>query len=104
MPMHEHMVTMDPPEHTRERGLLMRLITPKRLKANEDFMWGLADRQLDQFLPDGRCEFIGAYTQPFAMPAVADLLRVPEEDPHPLPHALGRAEDPGRGGQGGRTE
>src|SRR3546814_8866672 len=57
MPMHEHMVTMDPPEHTRERGLLMRLITPKRLKANEDFMWGLADRQLDQFLPDGRCEF-----------------------------------------------
>src|SRR5262245_14126153 len=32
LPMHENMGTMDPPNHTRERALLMRLITPKRLK------------------------------------------------------------------------
>src|SRR4029453_12478477 len=25
LPMHEHMVTMDPPDHTRERALIMRL-------------------------------------------------------------------------------
>ena len=48
LPMHEHMVTMDPPEHTRERALLMRLITPKRLAENEAFVWRLADRQLDE--------------------------------------------------------
>src|SRR4051794_39910269 len=65
--MHEHMVTMDPPDHTRERGLLLRLITPRRLKDNENFMWRLADAQLDQFLSDGNCEFITAYGQPFAM-------------------------------------
>ena len=29
LPMHEHMVTMDPPDHTRERALLMRLLTPE---------------------------------------------------------------------------
>jgi cytochrome P450 len=80
LPMHEHMVTMDPPEHTRERGLLMRLITPKRLKDNEAFMWRLADQQLDEFVGDGRCQFITAYAQPFAMLVVADLLGVPEED------------------------
>ena len=80
LPMHEHMVTMDPPEHTRERALLMRLITPRRLKDNEEFMWRLADSQLDEFLADGHCEFIGAYTQPFAMLVVADLLGVPEEE------------------------
>ena len=28
LPMHEHMVTMDPPSHTRERGLMMRLSPP----------------------------------------------------------------------------
>src|SRR5687768_13856419 len=50
LPMHEHMVTMDPPEHTRERALLMRLITPKRLRDNEEFMWRLADQQLDEFV------------------------------------------------------
>ena len=80
VPMHEHMVTMDPPEHTRERALLMRLITPKRLKDNEAFMWRLADQQLDTFVADGRCEFISAFSQPFAMLAVADLLGVPEQD------------------------
>jgi cytochrome P450 len=82
LPMHEHMVTMDPPDHTRERALLMRLITPKRLKDNEAFMWRLADRQLDEFISDGRCELISAYAQPFAMLVVADLLGVPESD-HP---------------------
>jgi cytochrome P450 len=80
LPMHEHMVTMDPPDHTRERALLMRLITPKRLRDNEAFMWRLADQQLDEFLADGRCEFISAYAQPFALLVVADLLGVPESD------------------------
>ena len=80
LPMHEHMVTMDPPDHTRERALLMRLMTPKRLKDNEAFMWRLADQQLDEFVADGHCEFIKAYTQPFAMLVVADLLGVPESD------------------------
>ena len=43
-------------------------------------MWRLADRQLDEFLADGHCEFISAYSQPFAMLVVADLLGVPESD------------------------
>jgi cytochrome P450 len=80
LPMNEHMVTMDPPAHTRERALIMRLLTPKRLRENEAFMWGLAQRQLDEFVSAGRCEFIGAYAQPFAMLVVADVLGVPEED------------------------
>ena len=50
LPMNEHMVTMDPPMHTQERALVMRLLTPKRLKENEEFMWGLADRQIDEFI------------------------------------------------------
>jgi cytochrome P450 len=80
LPMNEHMVTMDPPEHTRQRALLMRLLSPRRLKQNEEFMWRYADRQLDEFVADGHCEFISAYSQPFAMLVVADLLGVPEAD------------------------
>jgi cytochrome P450 len=82
LPMHEHMVTMDPPQHTRERGLMMRLITPKRLERNADFMVRLADQLIDELVEAGSCEFISAYAQPFAMLAVADMLGVPEED-HP---------------------
>ena len=100
LPMHEHMVTMDPPEHTRERSLLMRLITPKRLRDNEDFMWRLADQQLDEFVADGRCEFITAYSQPFAMLAVADLLGVPEEDHQRFREGFGLSGSPGAVGKG----
>jgi cytochrome P450 len=80
LPMHDHMVTQDPPEHSRQRALLMKLITPNRLKDNEEFMWRLADRQLDEFLAEGSCEFIAEYSQPFAMLVIADLLGVPEAD------------------------
>ncbi|MCK9896639.1 cytochrome P450 [Frankia sp. AgB32] len=79
LPMSEHMVTMDPPDHTRERALLMRLLTPARLKENESFILALADRQLDEFLASGRCEFVREYSQPFAMLTVADVLGVPAE-------------------------
>ncbi len=80
IPMYEHMVTMDPPRHTDARSLLDRLLTPKRLKENEDFMWRLADRHIDEFIADGKCEFLAAYARPFSLLVVADLLGVPEED------------------------
>ncbi len=80
LPMSEHMVTMDPPEHSRARSLLNRLLTPKRLKENEDFMWPLADRFIDTFVDKGRCEFLSEYAKPFSMLVIADLLGVPEED------------------------
>jgi cytochrome P450 len=95
LPMNEHMVTMDPPAHTRERALLMRLITPRRLKDNEDFMWRLANRQLDEFAANGSCEFISAYAQPFAMLVVADLLGVPFEDHERFRRGFGLSGSPG---------
>ena len=93
-PMYEHMVTMDPPDHTKARSLLSRLLTPKRLKENEDFMWRLADRQLDEFLGEGHSEFLAEYAKPFSLLVIADLLGVPEEDHQEFRVVLG-AERPG---------
>jgi cytochrome P450 len=89
IPMYEHMVTMDPPHHTDARSLLSRLLTPKRLKENEDFMWRLADRHIDEFIADGQCEFLTAYARPFTLIVVADLLGVPEEDHEEFREAFG---------------
>jgi cytochrome P450 len=80
MPLHEHMVTMDPPEHTRARSVLSRLLTPARLKENQDFLWRLADEQLDEFVGRGECEFLEEYSKPYSLLAVANLLGVPEDD------------------------
>ncbi|PXW35399.1 UNVERIFIED_CONTAM: cytochrome P450 [Williamsia faeni] len=76
--MNDQLPTMDPPMHTAHRALLLRMITPKRLKDNETFMWRLADQQLDAILTGDRCEFNGEFATPFAMLVIADLLGVPE--------------------------
>lgn len=94
-PIFEHMVTMDPPEHTRARSLLNRLLTPKRLKENEEYMWRQADRQLDEFLARGRCEFLGDYAKPFATLVIADLLGVPDRDRKQFRHTLAGDDHPG---------
>ena len=101
LPMSDQLPTLDPPVHTAHRGLLMRLITPKRLKENEASMWQLADGLLDDFLTGSEGEFIKGFAGPFTMLVIADLLGVPEEDREDFAVALHQA--PGAGGGIGST-
>jgi len=80
LPFSDQLPSFDPPKHTAHRGLLMRLLTPGRLRENEEVMWQLSDRQIDGFLPSGGCEFIGEYAAPFTLLVIADLEGVPEAD------------------------
>jgi cytochrome P450 family 150 subfamily A5 len=70
----------DPPVHTAHRSLLGRLITPKRLKENEAYIWRLADQVLEPYVAAGGGEFIHEVGNPVALLVIADLLGVPEED------------------------
>ena len=56
-------------------------------------MWQLVDTRLDEFIANGRCEFLSEYARPFATLAITDLLGVPEEDRAEFRRALG-AEKP----------
>jgi cytochrome P450 family 150 subfamily A5 len=103
IPMSDQIITLDPPTHTDHRALLMGLITPKRLKENEAFMWELADRVLDDFLTGGRGEFIGEFAGPFSLLVIADLLGVPEEDRDEFAAVLGRRSEAGVGSTGDDT-
>lgn len=76
----DYFLTFDPPKHTAHRSLLSRLFTPKQLKNNEDFLWRLADEQLNRFLANGKCEMVIDYNFPFTLDAITDLLDVPEAD------------------------
>ena len=89
LPMSDQLPTFDPPKHTAHRGLLLRLLTPRRLRENEAFMWELADRQIDEWHGTGRSEVISQYASPFALLVIADLLGVPDEDHATFREALG---------------
>lgn len=81
LPFSDQLPTMDPPTHTDHRHLLSRMITPKRLRENEEFIARIVDTQLDEALTDdGTCEIIADLAGPVALLVVADLLGVPEED------------------------
>ncbi len=76
----DQLPTFDPPNHTAHRHLMMRLITPKGLKKNEDFMWGYAGELLDMFIDTGGCEVVEQFAEPFTLTVIADLEGVPESD------------------------
>jgi cytochrome P450 len=104
LPMNEYLATQDPPDHTASRGLLMRLLTPRRMKENEAFMARLVDRELDRVVPAGTFEVFQGFAKPFALLVIADLLGVPEEDHNAFAAQLGvERPDPGVGDGGGRT-
>jgi len=80
LPFSDQLPSFDPPKHTAQRGLLMRLITPKRLKENEAFLWAFADETIDTFIDRGECELLHDYAIPYTLMVIADLLGVPDED------------------------
>ena len=95
----------DEARHARSKTILSGIITPARLKANETFMYRLADEIIDEFIDDGRFDVVSQFGSPFAQLTVADLLGVPMEDhaevraltaaPSQLPGNLGGGFDMG---------
>lgn len=80
LPFSDQVTVMDPPKHTAHRALLMGLITPKRLKENEEFMWRHADTAMEPYLTAGGGDFIKGFAVPFTLAIISDLLGVPEQD------------------------
>ena len=79
IPLGDQIISLDPPKHTRHRALLGKLLTPNRLKENEEFMWTLAAGLIDEFEERGEVEFGAGYARPFTLLVIADLLGVPRE-------------------------
>jgi cytochrome P450 len=80
LPFSDQLPSFDPPRHTDHRALMMRLLTPGRLRENEEFMARLAADQLSDLVAAGRCEFIRGFAAPFTLVVVAELEGVPEAD------------------------
>lgn len=74
------LVARDDKAHYNSRALLSRLFTPSRLKANEEYMTGLAEQLVQDAAAKGGCDLIKDIAVPFATLVIADLLGVPDND------------------------
>ena len=89
MPWGAHLVCFDGRKHADHRALLTTLLTYKRLKANEDYLRGLADHVIDEFIDNGRCNAASDYAHAVATYAISDLMGIPEGDRAELVELLG---------------
>lgn len=71
------MLELEPPRHTRLRGLVLRAFTSRRIQAMEPDIAGLA-RDLARALPEDACDLLPAFAQPLPVIVIARLLGVPE--------------------------
>lgn len=89
MPWTAHLVCFDGEKHTRHRNLLASLLTFKRLKANEDYLRGLANRLIDGFVSHGGCEVVSQFAHATSTYAISDIMGIPVGDRAELLEMLG---------------
>jgi cytochrome P450 len=78
-----HMLTVDPPDHTRLRRLVSSAFTPRRVEELRPRVQRIVDDLLDAIAaagPDARVDLISAYAFPLPFTVICELLGVPEPD------------------------
>jgi cytochrome P450 len=71
------MLELEPPRHTRLRGLVLRAFTSRTIAALASGISALCHDLVDRF-PDGPFDLLTAYAQPVPVITIARLLGVPE--------------------------
>ncbi len=74
------LVAMDPPAHTRMRGLINRGFTPRMVRKLEEQVRGWARRVVGAVLEKGSCEFVSEVAYQIPMHMIADIVGIPESD------------------------
>ena len=72
------MLELEPPRHTRLRGLVLRAFTSRRIAALAPEIAALS-HQLVDVLPAGEFDLLAAFAQPLPVIIIARLLGVPED-------------------------
>ena len=79
-PAVDTMLTADPPEHRRFRGLVNKAFTPRRVEGLQPGIERLADELIDRFAADGHFEVLSQLSVPLPLTVIADELGVPRAD------------------------
>ena len=79
-PLERNMLDVDPPDHTRLRGLVHKAFTPRLIDQMQRRVQTVADELLDVVSQKGRMDLIGDYALPLPMTIITEILGVPTKD------------------------
>lgn len=71
---------LDEPKHMQERRLFDFAFRPKAVEEIAPYVEETAYRLIDEFLPDGRCEWVAQYAIPLPLFVIGRQIGVPDED------------------------
>ena len=77
--MVKQMLFLDPPSHSRIRGLAVCAFTPARVTALKNRIQQLADELLDKVAPSGRMDVLADFAEPLPAIVTSELFGVPTE-------------------------
>jgi cytochrome P450 len=89
LPWSAHLVCYDGAKHAEHRALMTNLLTWKRLKQNEDYLYGLVDQLIDKFIGNGTCNVVPEFSHATTTYAISDFMGIPEADRPVLLEAIG---------------
>ena len=74
------MLNLDPPAHTRLRGVVSRGFTPRAIESLREALRARAERIVRSALAGGTGDFVTDVARELPLQAIADLLGIPQED------------------------
>lgn len=76
----QHMLSVDPPAHTRLRALVNKAFTARRVEGLRPRITAIAHRLLDAVQPHGRMDLLEDFAYPLPITVIAEMLGIPPED------------------------
>jgi cytochrome P450 len=78
--MSHWMLQMDPPDHSRLRGLVVKAFTARRVEDMRPRIQEIVDQTLDRVEPRGQMDLIADFALRLPVTVICDMLGIPEED------------------------
>jgi cytochrome P450 len=78
--LNNHMLNIDPPDHTRLRALINKAFTSRMINQMQGRVQQIAEELLDQVQTRGHMELIDEYAFPLPIVVIAELLGAPSAD------------------------
>ena len=78
------MLNIDPPHHTKVRGIVSRGFTPRAINNLRDVLAARAEKIVATALAEGTGDFVTDVACELPLQAIAELLGVPQEDRHKI--------------------